>query len=492
MSSAPKIKEFFKRHGVFGLLTLILFFLFTFSFVCEKTPLNDGAGYDGAFYYSVAQNFSTDFWTTGYDSFRIFRIFPFFLINLFFSLLGIEATHANLMHSMYVLHFANIAVQLVFFAKLMQLNTWKKATKAIVFACFFFNYFVLKNCGYEPFQTDAFANTIFLVSYYNLLREKFGRAISISILGLLTWPTITYTIWLLYIFKDPFPQTAKRLNVHTGKAIAIAFPLMSIGAVATLYLLHKQPLLESMLFMQASLPLLIIGAIAWGAFLYFALRNCDYQFHTPLAYFREFVRQSLWKRVVIVALPFAAITLFLKAHTNDEFYFNEVAFILQTLLRPLKYPLVTPAAHVCYFGILPLLALIYFRDLAKDVFNRSAGYALAFIAFLFFATDSEARHVIPLLPMILVPLGSVLDKTNLGAKSASALIAFQIILSHFYIYINVDGTAEALATNDYYGVAQRYFMNFGPWMSSLSYITWLSIAVISGILVYSLARNRKN
>ena len=136
--------------------------------------------------------------------------------------------------------------------------------------------------------------------------------------------------------------------------------------------------------------------------------------------------------------------------------------------------------------------LIYFRDLAKDVFNRSAGYALAFIAFLFFATDSEARHVIPLLPMILVPLGSVLDKANLGAKSASALIAFQIILSHFYIYINVDGTAEALATNDYYGVAQRYFMNFGPWMSSLSYITWLSIAVISGILVYSLARNRKN
>ena len=492
MTTAPKIKEFFKRHGVFGLLTLTLLLLFTLSFTGERTPLNDGAGYDGAFYYSVAQNFSTDFWTTGYDSFRIFRIFPFFLINLFFSLFNIEATHANLMHSMYVLHFANLAIQLVFFFKLIKLCAWKKATSAIIFACFFFNYFVLKNCGYEPFQTDAFAVTIFLVSFYYLQCGKFTRSLLVSFLGIPTWPTIAYTIWLLYFFKDPFPQTAKRLNVHTGKAIAIAFPLMSIGAVATLYLLHKQPLLESMLFMQASLPLLITGAIAWGAFLYFALRNCDYRFHTPLAYFREFVRQSLWKRVVIVALPFAAITLFLKAHTNDEFYFNEVAFILQTLLRPLKYPLVTPAAHVCYFGILPLLALIYFRDLAKDVFNRSAGYALAFIAFLFFATDSEARHVIPLLPMILVPLGSVLDKTNLGAKSASTLIAFQIILSHFYIYINVDGTAEALATNDYYGVAQRYFMNFGPWMSSLSYITWLSIAVISGILVYSLARNRKN
>ena len=492
MTVTRKIKDFFKRHGIFGFLVLTLFILFTLSFISERTPLNDGAGYDGAFYYSVAQNFSTDFWTTGYDSFRIFRIFPFFLINLVFSLLGIEATHANLMHSMYVLHFANLAIQIVFFAKLMQLNAWKKATKAIIFACFFFNYFVLKNCGYEPFQTDAFANTIFLVSYYYLLSEKFGRAISISFLGLLTWPTITYTIWLLYIFKDPFPQDAPRLRIHTGKAIAIAFPLMSIGAVATLYLLHKQPLLESMLFMQASFPFLITGAIAWGTFLYFALRSCDLQFHSPSTYLREFIRQSLWKRIIILALPFAAITLFLKAHTNDEFYFNEVAFILQTLLRPLKFPLVTPAAHICYFGILPLLALIYFRDLARDIFNRSAGYALAFLAFLFFATDSEARHVIPLLPMILIPLGSVLDKANLGAKAVAVLITLQIILSHFYIPINVEGTAEALATNDYYGVAQRYFMNFGPWMSPQFYLMWLSIAVISGILVYLLVRNRKN
>lgn len=492
MTATLKNKEFFKRHGVFVLLTLTLLFLFTLSCIVERTPLNDGAGYDGAFYYSVAQNFSTDFWTTGYDSFRIFRIFPFFLINLFFSLLGIEATHANLMHSMYVLHFANLSVQIIFFAKLMQLNAWKKATKAIIFACFFFNYFVLKNCGYEPFQTDAFAITIFLVSFYYLQCGKFTRSLLVSFLGIPTWPTITYMIWLLYFFKDPFPQTAKRLNVHTGKAIAIAFPLMSVGAVAALYLLHKQPLLESMLFCKASPPLILASAIAWGLFLYFALRSCDFHFYSPLTYIREFFRQSIWKKAIIVALPFAAISIFLKAHTNEEFYFNEVAFLLQTLLRPLKYPLVTLAAHICYFGILPLLTLFYFRDFARDIFNRRPGYALAFLAFLFFATDSEARHVIPLLPMILVPLGCVLDKANLDAKAATSLIALQLVLSHFYIPINVEGTTEALASNDYYGVALRYFMNFGPWMSPLFYTVWLSIAVISGFLVYLIVKKRKN
>lgn len=459
------------------ILVLVLLFIFTLSFVGEKIPLNDGAGYDGEFYYNVAQNFSTDFFSMGYDRFRIFRIFPFFLINLFFSLFNIETSHANLMASMYVLHFLNLAVQLIFFFKFVQHNAWKNTTSAIIFGCFFFNYFVLKNCGYEIFQTDAFANTIFLVSFYFLQRQKFLLAISISFLGILTWPTITYMIWLLYFFKEPFLQDAPRLNFQTGKLLAVVFPLLSAGAVATLYLLHKQPLLESMLFIPASVPLLLASVIAWGTFLSIVFRYCDYHFHSPLTYIREFVRQSPWKKLAIVAIPFVAVNLYLRAHTNDEFYFSEVAFILQMFLRPLKYPLITPVAHICYFGILPLLVLFFFRDFSKAIFNRGPGYALAIVAFLFFAIDSEARHVIPFLPLILVPLGNVLDKTNWSAKVVAALLMFQILLSHFYVPINVAGIDEALENNDYYGVAQLYYMNYGPWMSFKSYLCWATIAL---------------
>ena len=486
------IKSFIKSHEVPVLLVVVLFFLFTLSFVGEKIPLNDGAGYDGAFYYNVAENFSIDFFSTGYDRFRIFRIFPFFLINLFFSLLGIETSHANLMTSMYVLHFLNLAIQLIFFFKLVQIYAWKKTTAALVFGCYFFNYFVLKNCGYEIFQTDAFANTIFLVSFYFLQRQKFLQAISISFLGILTWPTVTYTIWLLYFFKDPFPQGAPRLKFHTGKTLSVAFPLLSAGAVALLYVLHKQPLLESMLFIPASVPLLLAGTVAWGAFLFFVFRHCDYRFHTPLTYVREFVRQSPWKKLAFVAIPFVAVNLYLRAHTNDEFYFSEVAFILQMFLRPLKYPLVTPVAHICYFGILPLLVIFFFRDFSRDAFNRSPGYALAFLAFLFFAIDSEARHVIPLLPLILVPLGGALDKANLSAKAVASLLILQLLLSHFFVPINVDGIDDALVNNDYYGVAQLYYMNFGPWISLQSYIIWAIVAVIAAILVRFIIKKRKN
>lgn len=480
-----------KTQGALVLLVLVLLFLFTLSFVGENTPLNNGAGYDGAFYYQVAQNFTEDFWTTGYDRFRVFRIFPFFLINLFSNLFNIELSHANLMHSMYVLHFGNLAIQLFFFFKLIKLCAWKQTTSALVFGCFFFNHFVLKNCGYEIFQTDAFANTIFLVSYYYLQRQKFLQAIAISFLGILTWPTVTYIIWLLYIFKDRFSENARYLKFHTGKILAVALPLLSIGAVATLYLLHKQPLLESMLFIPASKPLLFVSAIAWSAFLYIIFRNCDCHIYTPFTYAHEFVRQSAWKKLALIAIPFIAINLYLRAHANDEFYFSEVAFVLQVFLRPLKYPFITPVAHICYFGILPLLVIFLFRDFSKNIFNRSPGYALAFLAFIFFAIDSEARHVIPLLPLILIPLGDALDKTNLSAKTVAALLALQIALSHFYIPLNVEGFADSLVKNDYYGISQRYFMNFGPWMSIHSLAIWAGISLVTGFLIYQIVQKRK-
>ena len=312
-------------QGASEFLVFVLLFLFTLSFAGEKTPLNNGIGYDGTFYYQVAQNFTTDFWTTGYDRFRIFRIFPFFLINLFFSFFDIKPTLANLMHSMYVLHFCNLAILILFFFKLTKLCAWKQTTSALIFGCFFFNHFILKNCGYEIFQTDAFANTIFLVSFYYLLRQKNMLAIAISFLGIFTWPTVSYIIWLLYFFNKPFSQDAHYLKIHTGKLLALTLPLLSVGAVAALYLLHKQQLLESMLFIPASQPLLVVNAIAWSAFLYIVLRNCDGHIYTPSTYAREFIRQSLWKKLAMILIPFIAIILYLHALRS---YFKQPLFYI--------------------------------------------------------------------------------------------------------------------------------------------------------------------
>ena len=58
-------------------MVALLLVLFGASLYGEKIPINNGAGFDGEFYRSVAQNFSADFWNSGYDAFRIQRLFPF-------------------------------------------------------------------------------------------------------------------------------------------------------------------------------------------------------------------------------------------------------------------------------------------------------------------------------------------------------------------------------------------------------------------------------
>ena len=74
---------------VYGLLSAILLILFALSVFGETIPVNGGAGYDGEFYREVFRGFSTDFFSTGYDAFRIQRIFPFCLMNAVYSLTGI-------------------------------------------------------------------------------------------------------------------------------------------------------------------------------------------------------------------------------------------------------------------------------------------------------------------------------------------------------------------------------------------------------------------
>ena len=97
-------------RGATALLVFLLFALFAFSFYAELIPVNDGAGFDGAFYREVFRNFSTDFFTSGYDSFRIQRIFPFCLLNVVYGLAGIPLDNAHMIAGMYVLHFVNLAL----------------------------------------------------------------------------------------------------------------------------------------------------------------------------------------------------------------------------------------------------------------------------------------------------------------------------------------------------------------------------------------------
>ena len=104
--------------SVFSILVPLLFALFFLSLFGEKIPYNDGAGFDGTFYREVFRNFSNDFFSIGYDGFRIQRIFPFCAMNLVYGALNIPLDNSHMLWGMGVLHIFNLILQVVFFFKL--------------------------------------------------------------------------------------------------------------------------------------------------------------------------------------------------------------------------------------------------------------------------------------------------------------------------------------------------------------------------------------
>ncbi len=486
-------------RGATALLVFLLFALFAFSFYAELIPVNDGAGFDGAFYREVFRNFSTDFFTSGYDSFRIQRIFPFCLLNVVYGLAGIPLDNAHMIAGMYVLHFVNLALQLLFFFKLAKLQGWNPVTKVILFALFFFNFATLKNCGYVPFQTDAFAVTIALASYYMFLRGKSAIALAMSLLGLVTWPTLTYVMALLILFPQRTDKTAFEPS-YTGfsgtirakffRLLPFAYVIPAIGMISLSYTLHKLTTLHNLLLADHSLAHITLSLIAFVALGWFIAAH---QKVPGLPYSaKDFSRSFSPRAFIAVSLCIATITLFLRLHTNDVFFFDCKTFLLQVFARPLKYPLITFVGHFVYWGLLPVLLIIFAKDFVKNFTEKSPGHALALLFFLFLSIDSESRHIAPFLPILLVFLGSALDKANLAPKAAIFTVVTQLVLSHFYITINVDGFAESLEQGNFFSpVAQRFFMNYGPWMTGISYFYWIAINFVTIIGANEVFRHAK-
>lgn len=45
-------------------------------------------------------------------------------------------------------------------------------------------------------------------------------SIAVAMLGLLNWPTVTYSLMLLTLFSNSFPKDAKVIKINPGKTFA--------------------------------------------------------------------------------------------------------------------------------------------------------------------------------------------------------------------------------------------------------------------------------
>lgn len=445
--------------------------------------MNDGTGFDGEFYRRVMENFSEDFFSSGYDAFRVQRIFPFFVLHYAFESLHVSPMHANLMHALLALHLGNLLLQILFFFKLSKILHWKNSTLMVLLACFFFCFPTLKGCGYEPFQTDAFAVTLSLVSFVLFLFGKTFLSLAVGFLGIVTWPTVTLQAILLICFDKPLPSS------HSSKfSFAKHFPPV-YGCLAVLSILlvevtHHGGVLQNLMMRDSNFVLTGFSLLAIVVFLRALLGFAPECGKLSFANLVGAFTSCRCKVLLFSIFVWMAVKFYLSLHTNEEVFSSNSLFALQILWRPLKYPLIPVVGHVAFFGIFPVLVLLLFRQFSEEFISRSAGFAMLFLGFLVLSLDSESRHLASFVPVLLLPLGKALNRLDLKPARAFSLVFLQLALSHFYLPINTGLLPGQLQSGNFnLPESQRYFMNFGAYMNLESYLIWMAVSALSFVAV---------
>jgi hypothetical protein len=294
-------------------------------------------------------------------------------------------------------------------------------------------------------------------------------------------PLIAYLNLILLLFPHPLNNDAKKNQLPFSKI----FPATYSGIISALFLfviLFKDiSIIQNMLMSDTNFLFFILNGILTAFFIYLLFKKIPKE--TFPAYTNFFNGLSI-KRLLLLLTPFLLLKLFLYTHTNPDFFYNNSSFFMQIVLRPLKYPLIFIVNHITFWGILPLLVILLFPSFSKNFIEKSLGHSLVFLLFILFSIDSESRHIESFFPFILVSLGAALNSIPFSKKALLILVGLQLLLSHFYYPINTPLLLEAMNQERFFTFpAQRYFMNFGPWLNSLTYSFWALVSIVSFVLV---------
>lgn len=476
----------------------ILCFILVHSFTGEKIAMNDGAGWDGLFYRNVSANFTEDIVNTGYDSFRLQRIAPFALINVIYTLLDIPKDNDSLMIGVLLLNAFSIVVLLIYFFKISNLLKWSLPTELIAFSLTFFNFHTLKYIGYEPFQTDAFALTLAFMSMFYYLRNELWKMVVIAIMSSFVWPLLGLTGLIMAFFPrtkvSPIANTSKKTIQY--KLLAYGIPLgylflIGIFALVKNYRDGASHFNEIILFTSDSVPFIyfVITSLCVALILHFFIRPIS----LGIFDFLHGLLQNFTKKKAVALLTiYICIQVAIHMVANHDFFYSAPIFIFQMCIRPLQAPFIFLENHFLYWGLLPLLCIFFWKGIVHEIEDAGYGYFVVMAALLLFSLDSESRHSITFLPLLLVPLTHILESIRITPYFASVLTFFSLLFSRFYYTINVEGIQQAFETMEMsvYKTfpAQRYFMNFGPWQSNTTYLIASAIALLSFAVLYFLLR----
>ncbi len=228
--------------------------------------------------------------------------------------------------------------------------------------------------------------------------------------------------------------------------------------------------------------------------IYFLLRNVDLK---SLVTLRSVAIQ--WMPLIVVLFIYIGYRLFAKFMATEERIVCQSANAVNHLITGIVYGSIRPLGNIVsftiYFGASLLFVMLFYKRFSLRINEMGiAVWLLTLLAIPLFLNTNSRQLIFysVLFPVVLC------SAVNFKYFHLAVLFAINLLLSKFWINVNPLGTDLLLkAINDHDRTIihslplQRYFMNFGTWMSNENYFIWLAITAAVMLLLFAAFKGRK-
>ena len=472
-------------------------------------PIASGFGWDGVFYGRVAMDFQHMIGSM--DSYHSGRIFPGVLLHYIMVLVGAPLTVSAALVAYQAYTVCILTASAWLWVRIAAHAALSPAACWTGFMALFMGYPVLNLYFYYPSLSDITAFFIGMSMLYAYLTKNPVFLLVVSVLAFFCWPTGIVIGLILFIWSG----VDNTFWVERKKGIR---PFLLIALVLSPFLFENLLIanIDSIVHFAATRGLggekvadlldegvgksynwlALVGSLIVVAYLLFIYYTLLWDFDVV-----AFIRASFRKRILLraaVALGLLIALSFLKRMLyNPELPTVTLkSYLFDVVHLSTRFPLLFLTCHICYWGPIVLLLLIFFRDWTGLVKRTDFPLMLGLLFTLLFSINGESRAITNFYPLIVFSVVRAIDFYKLKNRRLFLFLflGVSLLFSKLWLPIHLPATVfpERIDTGLEQFPMQWYFMNFGLWINGEMYLLHVLAAIVFFGLIYLYWRREKS
>ena len=356
---------------------------------------------------------------------------------------------------------------------LTERGTW------LAFVGLFLNFMVLKKAMYYPVSTDCTAFLCgFMAFYFYLKDSKLGLLLT-TLMGLFTWPSFMYVGLLLFVFPNQKIEVCSTGSDFLVCCMSVLASLVYFACYMVFCIVFGQDsYFGGSSIVQSVIPLslfIVLTYIFVGTKIFLTSYNL-------LDYIALRANCRLVRLISFIALALC-YSAFVKygLHSKQPAFLGTMKYLTA---RAIIQPFVFYISHVIYLGPILLFALFVWKRIVDLSKNFGLGLFLVIVFSYFFALDSESRHLICVIPVVVILTAKALETYPFNRQDCWVFGIISVLYSKIWMLINTTKSMPSDPSNFLEFPWQKYFMNAGPWMSNEMYIVHGIAVALTGIWLY--------